>query len=602
MSIEELLQVEVTGSTRTQQTQLDVPAAVTIFTEQEMKNLGVNSLSELSNYVPGFQSRRNGDASTNNSFTTRGHTSSRTILILIDGHRINSEYLGGTNSFFSVIPLDNIKRVEFIRGAGSAVYGSNALMGIINLISDKEKNAFSFRASEDAYQASAQVSLNEDDFEFSAFVKGIHDHGQSYTAITDTLGNGKTWAKDPYSSVDFQASAAYKGLSLSYLHNNRDLNDFYIVRQLSYDGSRESEFNNLRIAYEVEITDKYKTSFAIAHLEAEDKLSGEMPVSSLPLEKADVLIKEKTPSIEWFNEYQLSEAHNFIFGAEYRHPNVEGDIRFSPGSIDLSLLDDVSRDVFGVYGQYQGEVNKDVLITLGLRYDNYSDFGSSVNPRLALVYKAFEQTSLKLLYSEAFRAPSMNELYLQNNPFVIGNSSLEAETVKSYEAILVQQFQNHAFNLSYYENHMSDIIAFAGIQYENKDDAVYTGIDLEYIGEPLENLTIRATYSYLIDKPSTANKSSDHISSAILNYSTPKINMNLSGFFHDSVESESGEDMPSYFIVNTKLSYKILKSTLVYVQVNNILDKEYFTPATGGRGLQVPNRGRESFLGLDINF
>jgi len=149
---------------------------------------------------------------------------------------------------------------------------------------------------------------------------------------------------------------------------------------------------------------------------------------------------------------------------------------------------------------------------------------------------------------------------------------------------------------------MSDIIAFAGIQYENKDDAVYTGIDLEYIGEPLENLTIRATYSYLIDKPSTANKSSDHISSAILNYSTPKINMNLSGFFHDSVESESGEDMPSYFIVNTKLSYKILKSTLVYVQVNNILDKEYFTPATGGRGLQVPNRGRESFLGLDISF
>jgi len=601
MSIEELLQVEVTGSTRTQQTQLDVPSSVTVFTEQEIKNLGATRLTDLVNFVPGFQSRRNGDASTNNSFTTRGHTSGRTILVLIDGHRINSEYLGGTNSFFSTIPLDNIKRVEFIRGAGSAVYGSNALMGVINLIRNKDKNAFSLRVSEDAYQASAQVSLNEDDFEFSAFIKGLNDHGQNYTNITETLGNGKTSAKDPYKSVDFQLNAAYKGLSLSFLHNSRDLDDFYIVRQLSHDGKRESEFNNLRIAYEVELTDTYKTSLAIAHLEAEDELSGEMPASS-PLNRADVLIKEKTPSIEWFNEYQLNEEHNFVFGAEYRHPNVEGDIVFTPGPIDLSLLDDISRDVYGVYGQYQGQVHENILITLGLRYDKYSDFGSSVNPRLALVYKAFEQTSLKLLYSEAFRAPSMNELYLRNNPFVLGNPNLQAETVQSYEAIIVQQFKHHAFNLSYYENHMSDIIAFAGVQYENKDDAVYKGIDLEYLGEPIENFTIRASYSYLIDKPTIAYKSSEHITSAIFNYATPKINVNLSGYYHDSVESESRENMPSYFIANTKLSYKVLKNTLLYVQVTNMFDKQYSTPATGGRGLQVPNRGRESFIGLDINF
>ncbi len=625
MSIEELLQVEVTGSTRTEQTQLDVPASVTVFTEKEISNLGVTRLAELSNYVPGFQSRRNGDASTNNSFTVRGHTSSRTVLILLDGHRINSEYLGGTNSFFSIIPLDNIKRVEFIRGAGSAVYGSNAVTGVINLISNKDKKFFSVRSSEDAHQASAQLSLNEEDFSFSAFVKGVNDNGQKYTDVTDTLNNGKTETSDPYESLDIQIRAAYKEFSLTFLHHERELDDFYLVRGLSYDEGRESEYNNLRLNYEALVTQNYKTSFSIAYLEAEDKLYGEVsPILVPDALRAKVDITEKTPGLEWFNEYTLNSKHNFVFGAEYRHPTVEGTIQYNYGIIPIivgaplsgypynpnyftyPLIDEVSRDVYGLYGQYQGEVLKDTLLTLGLRYDEYSDFGSSVNPRLALVYKALEHTSFKLIYSEAYRAPSMNELYSANNTLVRGNSDLQAETVKSYEVIIVQQYENHAFNISYYENHMSDIIVFDNVTYANSGSAVYKGVDFEYIGEPLDNLTLRATYSYLFEKPDTAYKSSEQISSAILNYRYSQFNMSLSAYFHDrvqrSVTGEGGE-IPSYFLVNTKISYPVLKNTSLYFQMNNIFDKEYDTPATGGLvSLEVPNRGRESFLGLDISF
>jgi len=625
MSIEELLQVEVTGSTRTEQTQLDVPASVTIFTEQEIKNLGVTRLAELTNYVPGFQSRRNGDASTNNSFTTRGHTSSRTVLVLIDGNRINSEYLGGMNSFFSMIPLENIKRVEFIRGAGSAIYGSNAVTGVINLISNKEKNAFSLRSSEDAHQASAQLSINEEAFSFSAFVKGINDNGQNYTNVTDTLNNGKTETSDPYESLDIQIRAAYKGLSLSFIHNQRDLDDFYIVRSLSHDGGRDSEFNNLRLCYEADLTQKYKTSLIVSYLEAEDKLFGEVSPLLVPdALRAKVEITEKAPSLEWFNEYRLNDEHNLVFGAEYRRPEVEGTIQYNyriiPSIPDAPLssypydanyftypiIQKVSRDVYGLYGQYQGEVYEDVLITLGLRYDEYSDFGSSVNPRLALVYKAMEHTSIKFIYSEAYRAPSMNELYLANNTLVRGNPDLKAETVKSYEAIIVQQYAKYALNISYYENHMADIIAFENVIYQNSDNAIYKGIDFEYIGEPLDNFTIRATYSYLFKKPDTAFKSSEHISSAILNYAYSKLNINLSAYFHDKVqrsETGLGGDIPSYTLANTKISYQLLKNTSLYFQMNNMFDKEYDSPAIGGLvSLEIPNRGRESFLGIDISF
>jgi len=627
MSIEELLQVEISGSTRTNESLLDVPSSVTVFTAQDIQQLGANSLYELINFVPGFQARKNGEASTKYSTAGRGHESNRHLLVLLDGHRLNSEYVGSINSFFDSVPLDNIERVEFIRGAGSAVYGSNAYIGVINLITKKDETGAGLRFSKNASQASASLALNEEEYDLSLFIKGVNDSGQKYSDITDTLGNGKNSAYDPYESFDFQVFGAYKNFELSYIHNERHLDDFYILQELSYLSGDDSRFDSVSLSYDLQINDNFDSKLILAYMDMKNRLFGELSNQSFPF-LVDVLrgkgvATEKTKNVEWINTYEFSDENRLIVGAEFRHSEVQADnqsnydivgsfpFAYDANYFKYEAISPVTRKIYGLYGQYQSSLSEQVKMTLGLRYDDYSDFGSSLNPRVTLVYQPLEKTSLKLLYAQAFRAPSISQLYLKNNPVIKGNSDLDAETIKSYEAILVQQFTLQTFQVSYYENHMSDIIENLTIAgdldtYRNGDKAVYKGVDFEYLAEVHDNLTLRATYSYVFEKPASAAQNSEHIASGIINYSWNKFNFNTSGYYHHAIDKDASGTfgkMPSYFIANAKFAYEFYDNASFYLQANNLLDKKYFTPEpTEVVNLEVPNRGRELFVGLEVGF
>ena len=137
MSLEELLQIKVTGSTLTQENLLSVPAAVTVFSYDEIKRMGLDYLDELANLVPGFQSYRSAQSPLENPISSRGRLNSLEapeILVMVDGQRVDGPRSNGTTVADPKYTLAYIERVEFIRGPGSAVYGSNAMMGVINII------------------------------------------------------------------------------------------------------------------------------------------------------------------------------------------------------------------------------------------------------------------------------------------------------------------------------------------------------------------------------------------------------------------------------------------------------------------------------------
>ncbi|MBU4328708.1 MAG: TonB-dependent receptor plug domain-containing protein, partial [Proteobacteria bacterium] len=142
MSLEQLMQVEITGATRTEKSLKNVPAAVTVFTREEISRLGMDYLHELLNLVPGYQSQRHSDMSTGSNYSSRGRrqgANSREVLLLLDGRPMNDPRTGGPISGKRV-PLGKIDRVEIIRGPGSAIYGSNAFTGVINIITVKNEN------------------------------------------------------------------------------------------------------------------------------------------------------------------------------------------------------------------------------------------------------------------------------------------------------------------------------------------------------------------------------------------------------------------------------------------------------------------------------
>jgi iron complex outermembrane receptor protein len=150
-----------------------------------------------------------------------------------------------------------------------------------------------------------------------------------------------------------------------------------------------------------------------------------------------------------------------------------------------------------LYAQDEWSLVKDWTLTAGLRSDRYSDFGSTTNPRLALVWDAAYNVTAKLLYGSAFRAPSMSELYAINNPVVTGNPSLRPEKMRTVEAALSWQPSTALqLGVNVFHHEMSDIIRLVNFVYQNDGEQRGDGLEFEATWDAGKDLRLTGNYSY----------------------------------------------------------------------------------------------------------
>jgi iron complex outermembrane receptor protein len=154
-----------------------------------------------------------------------------------------------------------------------------------------------------------------------------------------------------------------------------------------------------------------------------------------------------------------------------------------------------ARNVNYVYAQDEWNFARDWTLTAGARHDRYSDFGSTTNPRLALVWEAAYNVTAKLLYGSAFRAPAFTELYSINNPVNIGNPNLKPEKIKTAEAAVAWQAAARLqFGANVFRYRMSDIIGLAGTTWTNSGTQTGYGVELETVWDATRNMRIAANY------------------------------------------------------------------------------------------------------------
>jgi len=621
MSIEELLEVEITSATHTSEDMFTVPSSVTVFTYEQIRSMGVNSLEDLMNYVPGFQANR-GDVYTNQktAYVRGRYTNSgqKDILVLLDGQRLNGDWDGTALNYNRLIALENIQKVEFIRGPGSALYGSNAFLGVINIFSKKDLNNVGTRFKQNYIDAYANLSMQEKEYRLNAFVKGIYDKGESYGSQEDLYTQSNREPKDKNRGIEFYLNAEYKALSLSLRHQERNTREWYLLALNSDQSRSEMEHDFVRVGYAFDAFESFDSQLFLSYAQTQQDgtLAGAPFIST-------ALIKEKESGLEWLNEYTLSSAQKINFGLQYRHPELsQADVVLAQNVTPTEPLAELnSRDVYGVYAQYQGAFS-DVKVTLGARYDSYSDFGNTFNPRAALVYQALEDTSVKLLYGSAFRAPTYNELYY--SPItgeVQGNPNLKPEEISTYEVSLVQGFANSLFNVNYFYNEINDAIEQVRngsglLSSENLGKQRYTGVEVELWSHFLEDdLQTRLGLTHITHSDQSLQVAPDTTLSAIVNYEYKHFNFNLSGFYHSSAQNDYVtyvKTLDAYTIVDTKIAYTIVEDMMAYLEIRNIFDEQYFTPAaspkaTSGspstaRPFDVENRGRLAYIGFEYRF
>ncbi|WP_331350766.1 TonB-dependent receptor [Cellvibrio sp. UBA7671] len=636
MDLEQLLEVKVTGVTLRDESLKTVPSVVTVFTREQLDTLGLDYLFELVRLVPGFQVNRVADNPLNYTFSTSGRRTgsrAREIALVVDGRLFVDPRSSGADSAFALFPLANIERVEVIQGPGSAIYGSGAFTGVINIVSRRGGKSLSVATGSDQRRkADLQVNHSQDDWQLNLFAHAYEDQGQDYR-----LANG-AHTSDPRQELGLDLGLAYRHTRVQVAWFRLTADDFYVLEKVYNEFNHfQPQYRHFSLEQEFHLRPNLQTKLSY-HYQSDDQdlhallsPAGALTSVSQPASGDPVLTKvnffAEAHKLALANDLSLSDDGSIQFGLEglrakeidakaYTNFNLEQIVkRQFPvdyyGNFDnFTVVESAARrDTASAYAQWLQELGFDTRLTLGIRYDHYEEIGDHPSPRLGLVHQLNEYHSLKLLYGEAFRAPSFAETRLTNNPFIRGNPELNHELVKTWNLVWVGMWQNTSTNLAGFFNRYEDPI-ISGLDdigarsYINSSDQRSAGASLDIKHQIGESWLMRLSLTRFTDLPDSAFAEADRLAAYILNYHKGVWNWNLSFNYQGERDylrtASQRERLAGYWLANSQLSYQLVKDTRIKLTIKNLMDEDYASPPQGA-GIMggVPNRGREWGIGLD---
>ncbi len=606
LEIEQLMEIEIAtvyGASKFEQKVTEAPSSVTIVTADDIKRYGYRTLADILRSVRGFYVSydRNYHYAGLRGFARPGDYNTR-FLLLVDGHRINDNlYNQATIGTEFILDIDLIERVEIIRGPGSSLYGSNAFLGVINVITKRgitfggmETSAeagsfetYKFRASygnqfknkmEMLVSGSAYDSKG-DDLYFSEFDNPATNNGVAENRDYDRYNS--LFSTVSFNNFTLQGAYSYRKKGIPTASFDTIFNDpsLHTIDERWYlDLRYEQTFNEYRVMARLFYDGYYYT--------------GDYPYTA-------ALNKDFGWGKWWGGELKITKnllkIHKLTFGAEYTDNIRQDQKNYDKDPYDLILDDKRSSDIWAIYLQDEIRINHNILLNLGLRHDRYSTFGGTTNPRLALIYSPFEKTALKLLYGRAFRAPNAYELYYEDAVNIKNNPDLEPETINTYEMILEQYIGNNLIlSASGFYYKIKDLITFqtdpsdpSYVQFQNTDEAVSRGIALELEHKWHSGVRGKIIYTFQETKDlqtrDILTNSPKHL--AKLNLLVPLIKEKVfSGLEiqHTGKRKTLGDDKTdAFFVTNLTLSMqKLIRGLEGSVSVYNIFDKHYKDPGS----------------------
>jgi iron complex outermembrane receptor protein len=442
LQIEDLMGLKVDtvyGASKFEQKVTQAPSAISIVTSGDIKRFGYRTLADILRSQRGFYitNDRNYHNVGIRGLSRPGDYNTR-ILLLVNGHRTNDNIYNQVmlgKEF--ILDVDLIDRIEIIRGPGSSLYGSNAFFGTINVITKRGRDVGGMEVatsagSWDSYSGRATFGETfSNGLEMLVSATGYSSKGQNFHFTNpefDTPENNDGWAdhSDKEEAASFFAKASYKHLSLESAYVSREkwiptaswgtvfnsgqdkTMDKRGYLNLTYNKTLENSLDVLaRLYYDFYRFDGYYLFDYPPLTQNRDHTAGNWWGAQMMLTK------------RW------GERQVFTLGGDYENSTrqlQENHDRFPPYTY---LHDNRSSEIAGLYLQDEITLADNLALSAGLRYDHYTTFGSSTNPRLALIYTPFSMTVIKTLYGQAFRAPNTYELYYTDGSTSRANPSLK---------------------------------------------------------------------------------------------------------------------------------------------------------------------------------
>ncbi|HET8705017.1 MAG TPA: TonB-dependent receptor [Pseudomonadales bacterium] len=615
LSIEQLSELKVNSASLFEDTIAKAPSTISIFTQQDIRRLGVERLSQLMNFVPGYQSHHGDNASSNADFSSRHYSSAASgpeVLILLDGHRINSDWNGGIGSIQSDMWLDNVDRVEFIRGPGSAIYGSNAMTGVINIVTRGQREFKLSAGSFGKRSASAQWDFRQDDKSMSLYARGGHRSGESLY-VYDPVFEQMRWTKDPYDDAEFYLNAQAGNFTAQARWIQVNNSEYYVSglvqNELNY---YDTNAHYIRLGYNLALSNQLSLD---SHIYSNDN---QMQARSRPLNTLYLIYAggyaEAERGINQTLRYE-DATDRLLLGWEFRRPYLYDSTVHAYGAVnrDVDLVPNEPRWIRGLFPEWQHQLSDSTSLLLAARYDDYSDFGSHTSPRAAITHQINNENTLKLMYAEAFRSPSRLEYASANNPTYRGNPNLKPETIKITEVAWVRGTTTQFFSTSLYHALLSDVITAIPTTpktWINGPNTSWNGMELEWqyrVGA----WQLRNTVSQAFNSEFDENPQSERTLSAILSYGAGSWEAALTAVYQGSQYQVFTTDaeptikqsraLGGRTIVGANINYHWHPQITFSAHVENLLNREYLAPGESGtRNLYgVPQPGRSLIFSAD---
>ncbi|MGD2090904.1 MAG: TonB-dependent receptor [Candidatus Aminicenantes bacterium] len=606
----------VVTATRTEQPKLELGSSTTLIPFEDLKQAGKETVAEALTAVPGLDVVQNGGAGKTADVFIRGANSEHT-LVMVDGVEVNDPMSPGRTFDFAHLSLDNIDRIEIVRGPQSTLYGSDAMGGVINIITKKgegKSRVFisaetgSYGTFREAAGVSGETGTANYSLEISRFdSKGFSESGEKY-------GNTE---KDGYGNTTLSGRLGFKpaknlefNLISRYITARNDLDNFagaggddpnYITAARQFLLAANSRLSLLKGKWE----QRLGISYNYIHRDLTNPTDQYQPFDS-----QQGLYKGRIFKIDWQHNLYLHPTNTVTAGIEHEREWGKSvytwESMWGPGE---SLFPGKSARTTGFYLQDSIKIRDTFFMTLGVRFDNHSRFGNETTYRIAPAVLLKSGTKLKATYGTGFKAPSLYQLYAPATAWgPVGNQNLEPERSKGWDAGIEQFLFEDRLTLSftYFQNDFEDLILYDFIQgYINISQAETKGYEIFMSTRPHKDLTIHGSYTYTDAKDRETGEQllrrPKHKANLTFNLRLFKrANVNLFiihiGKRLDLFPYPTITEADAYTLFNLAASYRLSKNIEVFGRIDNLFNREY--EAVLGYGTP----GRSAYIGIKATY
>ncbi len=590
----------VVTATRIETSVKEIASSVTVISTDDLKKMKKLTVVEVLEEVLGVTIIQNGGTGAAASASLRGANSEHT-LVLMDGVELNDPVTPSRSYDLAHLPLENIERIEILRGPQSTLYGSDAIGGVINIITKKGEgkpkiSLLSSGGSYATFSGNAGVSGGTAKINYSLGLFYFNTRGIS-AADASLPGNAE---QDGYKNQSLSGRLGFKPLD--------NLEVDIIVRSLA----TKTDIDNFGGAYgdDPNNTQDYKSLFLKGQIRSlflknrwEQKLGLSLidtnrqydnPIDRAhPFDSENGLFKSKLLKIDWQNNFFLHQTNTLTFGVDFEQEQGESEYHSTGLWGPFSSIFPIQKaNTIGIYLQDQIRLADQFFAALGVRLDHHSQSGQAVTYRLAPAY-FIERTGIKLkaTLGTGFKSPSLYQLYAPGTAWgPIGNKNLKREKSIGWDLGIEQQiFQGKLMlGATYFCNTFQNLINFDFMHgYINIGQAESKGIEISVEYRPTNEFLFRAFYTRLEakdkDKDTSLLRRPKDKLTANLNYGfLKKWSINLSFSYigkRDDVDFSTRPypqvTLPGYTLFNASASFDLSSHIQIFSRFDNILNEKY---------------------------